>query len=212
MSGSDEVHRDPAQLTSEWAEQAADLAGHGRELAQQKLSEAGESARSGIRDQLSVRSNQVGNEISEVAGSLHDFAGQLRNQGKDPHARITGKVADQAERLADYLTSSDPDSLLADLEELTRRQPWAAALGGALVGLIGARFLKASSRRRYEEGRSRSGRPQGPTRSDAPRDTEVTLPVDVAQQPSGDPDRPPLQAPSATAAGLPVGMASESER
>ena len=44
-----------------------------------------------------------------------------------------------------------------DLESLARRQP-AIAIGGALVlGLIGARFLRSSERRRVRQGGGYAG-------------------------------------------------------
>jgi hypothetical protein len=61
-------------------------------------------------------------------------------------------MARQADQMADYLRRADADVLRQDVERLARRQP-ALVLGGAFVaGLIGARFLKSSERRRQEEG------------------------------------------------------------
>jgi hypothetical protein len=59
----------------------------------------------------------------------------------------------QAEQAADYLRRADGELLRQDVERLARRQP-ALVLGSAFVaGLIGARFLKSSERRRAEQDR-----------------------------------------------------------
>ena len=76
---------------------------------------------------------------------------QLRDQGQGQRiAGLTDAMARQADQAADYLRRADGDVLRQDVERLTRRQP-ALVLGGAFVaGLIGARFLKSSERRRHE--------------------------------------------------------------
>lgn len=49
------------------------------------------------------------------------------------------------------MKESDADRILRDVEDFARRQPWALAAGAFVVGLLGSRFVKASSSRRYEE-------------------------------------------------------------
>ena len=63
-----------------------------------------------------------------------------------------------------YLTDSDADRILGDVEDFGRRQPWAVIGGGVVLGLLASRFLKASSTRRYEE-RYDSSRAQLPART-----------------------------------------------
>jgi hypothetical protein len=49
-----------------------------------------------------------------------------------------------------YLQSADADRILADVENVARRNSWAVVIGGVVAGAAAARFLKASSSRRYE--------------------------------------------------------------
>jgi hypothetical protein len=68
---------------------------------------------------------------------MRDMSGQLRSQGDDLPARLTGDVADRAERLGGYLRESDAERMLGDVEDFGRRQPWlmaAACLAAASWG------------------------------------------------------------------------------
>jgi hypothetical protein len=52
--------------------------------------------------------------------------------------------------MGSYLTESNADRLLSDVEDFGRRQPMAVVGIGVAVGFAASRFLKASSRKRYE--------------------------------------------------------------
>ena len=55
-----------------------------------------------------------------------------------------------AERLGGYLSDSSADRILSDVEDFGRRQPLAVIGLGVAVGFVASRFLKASSRERYQ--------------------------------------------------------------
>jgi hypothetical protein len=76
---------------------------------------------------------------------------QLRGEGSDTPARYVDGVGQRIEQVGAYLTEADGDRMLRDIEDFGRRRPWAIALAGGFAGLVAARFLKASARRRYEE-------------------------------------------------------------
>jgi hypothetical protein len=78
-------------------------------------------------------------------------AEQTMEQEGTPGRQLVDRAATQVERTARYLSQSDGQRLLNDFEGLGRRNPWALIGGGIVLGLIGARFLKASSSRRFEE-------------------------------------------------------------
>jgi hypothetical protein len=59
-----------------------------------------------------------------------------------------------------YLREKDSHALLADVEDFSRRQPWAIAAGGLALGFAASRFVKASSSQRYQ-GRLTVPRPNG---------------------------------------------------
>jgi hypothetical protein len=76
-------------------------------------------------------------------------AEELRKQGKDKPAQYVEQAADRAERLGGYLEESDGDRILRDVEDFARRNPWAVAAGGLVLGFVASRMLKASSGERY---------------------------------------------------------------
>jgi hypothetical protein len=69
----------------------------------------------------------------------------LREQDQDPIGQYADRAAEQVERFSGFLRERDADQLIGEAENLARRQP-AVFLGGAFaLGVLGARFLKASS-------------------------------------------------------------------
>jgi hypothetical protein len=106
-------------------------------------------ARDRAATSLGEGKSQVADQIGAVAHAFRQAGNQLRTEGQGQRlAGLTDAMARQADEAADYLRRADGEVLRQDVERLTRRQP-ALVLGGAFVaGLIGARFLKSSERRR----------------------------------------------------------------
>ena len=121
-----------------------------KEKAQEKAQQAKGQAASRVRDQVDQRSTQAGEQVSTTASDIRSVADQLREQGKDQPAKLAEQAAQRAETLGDYLQRSDGDTILGDIEDFGRKQPWAVIAGGLALGFAASRFLKASSTRRYE--------------------------------------------------------------
>jgi ElaB/YqjD/DUF883 family membrane-anchored ribosome-binding protein len=122
--------------------------------AQDKAREAAGEARGRIGEQVDQRSTQIGDQVNSNAGDARSVAEELRKQGKDAPARYVDQAADRAERLGGYLQNSDGDQILRDVEDFGRRNPWAVAAGGLLLGFAASRLLKASSSQRYQSSQS----------------------------------------------------------
>ena len=120
-----------------------------REQAQEKAQEAAGQARSRLQREVDERSTQAGERVRSTASDLRSVSQQLRNQGKDSPARLADQAADRVERVGGYLAESDADRILRDVEDFGRRRPLAVMAGGIALGLVAARFLKASSSGRY---------------------------------------------------------------
>jgi hypothetical protein len=133
----------------------ADVAGQ----AQEKAHQAAGQMQDKLREQIDRRSTQTAEQIAEQAADLRAVGESLREQGKDGPAAAADRVAGYAEKVGGYLQEKDSHALLADAEQLGRRQPWAAAAGGLALGFVASRFLKASSRQRYQ--RHTVARPAG---------------------------------------------------
>lgn len=106
-------------------------------------SQAGTKAISGVNTQKARAADGLGC----VAQALRQSGEQLRsNDSGTPVHQYISSAADRVERLSDYLRSSSVSDMMGEVEQFARRQP-AIFIGGALMlGLLGARFLKSSSR------------------------------------------------------------------
>lgn len=136
------------------AGQAQEKAQEVASQAQDKAREAAGQARGRMREQVDQRSTHLGRQVSENAGDARTIAEDLRKQGKDTPARYVDQAADRAERLGGYLEHSDGDRILRDVEDFGRRNPWAIAASGLLIGFAASRMLKASSSDRYRSSQS----------------------------------------------------------
>lgn len=147
------------------AEKAQEIAGQ----AQEKAGEAADQAKGQVRTQVDQRSTQAGEQVTSTASDIRTVAGSLREQGQDKPAQLAEQAADRAERLGSYLTESDADRIMHDVEDFARRQPWAVVAGGLFLGFAASRLLKASSSERYQQ-HSTTGPSygRGPTRQVAP--------------------------------------------
>jgi gas vesicle protein len=143
-----------AQGASSTTEQA-------KEKVQETAQQAAGQARGRLREQVDQRSTQAGEQVSSTADDVRTVAQTLREQGKDQPAKVAEQAAQRAERLGTYLKQADGDTILRDVEDFGRRQPWAVMFGGLAAGFLASRFLKASSSRRYESGYQATGRPYG---------------------------------------------------
>ena len=162
-----------------------------KEQGQQAVNNAAGKAQDVVRTQVDERSSQAGEQISSAASDLRSVGEQLRSQENESGAKVADQVADRAERAGQYLRESDADKILSDAEDFGRRQPWLVLAGGVALGIAGARFLKASSSRRYQtssQGSSQAGAPAG----GIPRQAS----------PQGGPVQQPWDHPQATGTGL----------
>ena len=82
---------------------------------------------------------------------------RLRDQeGQGATRRLVEGMAERVDRLGSYLEESDANSLLDELDRLGRRSPATVMAGGVVVGVLMARFLKASSGNRSRQANGRA--------------------------------------------------------
>src|SRR3954465_2775226 len=135
-------------------EKAQEVAGEAQEKAQDAAGKAQET----VRRQVDQRTSQAGEQVTGTAQDLRSVGEELRKQGKDTPAKLADRAAEQTEKVGSYLKDKGPDEMLHDVEDIGRQRPWAVLAGGVALGVVGARFLKASSRDRYQQ---RSGLSNG---------------------------------------------------
>ena len=120
------------------------------QTAQEKMKEGAQQAQSRAREQIDQRSTQAGEQIGATAQALRSTGEHLREQGQDTQAKAADRIADHADRVGSYLTESNADRVLSDVEDFGRRQPMAVVGIGVVLGFAASRLLKASSRKRYQ--------------------------------------------------------------
>ena len=127
------------------------------EQAQETVSAGVEQVKSNagsvIRAQIDQRSTQLGEQLQGAVQALRQAREAMEQEGT-PGTQLVDRAATHVQRTARYLSESDGRRLLGDFEGLGRRNPWAMIGGGIVFGLLGARFLKASSSRRFEQYRT----------------------------------------------------------
>lgn len=137
-------------------EKVQDVAGQ----AQDKAREAAGKAQENLQQQVDQRAKQAGKQVTGTAEDLRSVGEELRKQGKDGPAKIADRAAEQTEKVGSYLSGTGPDQMLHDVEDFGRQRPWVMLAGGLALGAVAARFLKASSRSRYQQRSVPSGPPE----------------------------------------------------
>jgi hypothetical protein len=153
-------------------EQVKDKAGEVAGQAQEKAQQAAGKAREQVRTQIDQRSTDAGAKVSSQGDDLRTVGQQLREQGKEGPAKLADQAADHVERAGSWLSESDADKILHDVEDAARSNPWAVVAGGVALGFAASRFLKASSSERYQT------RSSGQTGTGQPALPRVTTPGD----------------------------------
>lgn len=113
------------------------------------VDEIKQNAKGVVIDQIDRRTTQVGNVVGGHVENLRDMSSSLRNQGQDATARLVDMAADRLNSVSTYLTQTDGDRIVHDIETVARTQPMITAAAGLILGLTAARVLKAGATQRY---------------------------------------------------------------
>lgn len=97
-----------------------------------------------VETRLSDQKGRAAETVSTVADTLRTSSQQLSDSGQDGVSRYIERAADQAERLASYLDSTEVTEVVDRVEDFARRQPAAFMAGAFAVGFLASRFLKAN--------------------------------------------------------------------
>jgi hypothetical protein len=96
--------------------------------------------------QLTSQKKRATDGLGNISQAVRQSTHQLRDQEHDVIAHYVEQAADQIDRFSQHMRDKNVDDLMRDIQQMARRRP-ALFIGGAFaVGLIGARFLKSSSR------------------------------------------------------------------
>jgi hypothetical protein len=151
-----EATTEQTQSSTSTTEQAKERLGEGAQQIQEKASEAKARTRDRLREQIDTRSSESGEQMTSTASALRQTAQRLRAEQREPQAKALEQIAERAERFGQYLTETDGERMLRDIERIARSRPLLVAGGGTVLGFLAARFTKASSSRRYEQNGGKS--------------------------------------------------------
>ncbi len=107
-------------------------------------------ARGLVINQIDRRTTDLGNVVSEHVSNLREMSRSLRDQGQQGTANLVEGAADRLDGVSSYLTNTDGNRIVHDVESLARRQPILTAMIGLAAGVVAARVLKASATQRYQ--------------------------------------------------------------
>ncbi len=125
-----------------------DLQGRAREQA----SRAADRARDKAEEGISQQKQNATSRLDSVTSALHTTSDTLRDEHQDSIASMVDSAADQVERLSSYVRERTVGELFDDIQDVARREPALFLGGAAMLGIIGARFLKSSQSQRYDRG------------------------------------------------------------
>jgi hypothetical protein len=185
-------------------EKAQEVAGE----AQEKARDVAGKAQENLRRQVDTRSTEAGEKVADTAQDLRSVGEELRKQGKDTPAKLADRAAEQTEKVGSYLKDKDADQMLRDVEDFGRRRPWAVLAGGMALGVVAARFLKASSRTRYQQQNGTRSTAQVPqTTTPPPVNRSAVEPVVTPPPPTATPTPTPTPVTPGTAGATRTGAA-----
>jgi ElaB/YqjD/DUF883 family membrane-anchored ribosome-binding protein len=123
------------------------------ETTRQKAREAATDAQHTLAEQLtsSVDSGKAraADTLDSFAQALSQSGQQLRSGDLGSAGQYADRAGEQLRRASDYLRNTNVDEMVRNTEDFARRQP-ALFIGGAFaLGLLAARFIKASQAPSY---------------------------------------------------------------
>jgi chemotaxis signal transduction protein len=97
-----------------------------------------------VRGRIEKRTRSAGSRVSEVAKLLRSSVRDVQSPESPFADHAVESIAQRLDAAGRYLSVSDTDRLLADVESLARRVPLTFTISGFLLGFATGRFLRAS--------------------------------------------------------------------
>lgn len=117
--------------------------------AKQQATEAAGQLRHQGEAVLDQQKSWAADELSHCAAASRAAAGKLREDHDENVARWADIMADRMDGIAGYVRSRDAGQMIGDVGSVARRHPELFFGGMFVLGLIAARFLKASRESAY---------------------------------------------------------------
>jgi hypothetical protein len=139
--------------------------------AKETVSHVADQAVDLVESQISQQQKKSVGELGNVAKALRGTREELGENFAGP---IVDQAAEQIERATKFLESASLGEIVDGVEDFARREPLLFIGGAFAVGMLGARFLKSTSRRNTAD--SSAIRQPQPMRSAAQSRVDVPRP------------------------------------
>jgi hypothetical protein len=96
------------------------------------------------KDKIETGKRAAADQIAEIADAI-DLAGSQLDQSQPTLANYATQLASSVGTLATRLREDSIEDLYQDMRQLATRHPGMFLLGSAAIGLVAARFMKASA-------------------------------------------------------------------
>lgn len=149
------------------------------DTAAEKGGELVDRAKTTATSQANSQKQKAATGLDNAAEAMREVSDNLRDQ-QPTLANVTSVAADRTEEIARYLQQTDVNDMIHGVEDFARRQPLLFLGGAFAIGLLGARFLKAStsqSQMQQQGSRRRTMHAAGPGRSAAWRTSTSSTPT-----------------------------------
>jgi hypothetical protein len=93
--------------------------------------------------QANSQKQRAASGLDSAADAMREVSTNMRQQ-QPTLANVTAVAADRTQDIARYLQQTDVNDMVRGVEDFARRQPLLFLGGAFAIGLLGARFLKAS--------------------------------------------------------------------
>ncbi len=133
------------QKAGEAAQEVKDRAGEVRDRVKAQAQEARGRVEAEAERGFEQGKGRVISQVSSVAQAFRKTSEQLREEDQVDLAGYTERIAEQVERVSDYLEGKGLRGVAGDLETFARQRPSLFVGGALVVGLVAARFLRSSN-------------------------------------------------------------------
>jgi hypothetical protein len=141
-----------------------------KEKAREAASEAQQKIGEQLKSSVDSGKGRAADTLDSLAQALSQSGQQLRTDNLGPASDYVDRAGEQLRRASDYLRNTNVDEMVRNTEDFARRQPALFIAGAFTLGVLAARFIKAS---------------QTPSYGSIPRDRSL-VPRDDSQMWRGD--------------------------
>lgn len=130
---------------------AQDAASQVADQARQKSTEVMQQAQDTARTTLSQQKGRAAESVSTVADALRKSSSHLNNNDQAAIGHVADQLASRLDQFSDDLQNKSVDQMFGDVQDFARRDPQLFLGGAVVLGLLAARFLKASGQRMQQQ-------------------------------------------------------------